>query len=79
MTDYCDTCKELGVQLKSLKATRKRLVESGNAQSSEIQEIETKLVNTKAHKKKHKEDAFKAREFRHKMIEKNCRFVNTIG
>ena len=57
------------MQLKSLKATRKRLVESGNAQSSEIQKIETKLMNTKAHKKTHKEDAFKAREFHHKMIE----------
>lgn len=74
MTDYCDTCKELGVQLKSLKATRKRLVESGNAQSSEIQEIETKVMNTEAHKKMHKEDAFKAREFHHKMIER-CKSV----
>jgi len=37
---------ELGVQLKSLKATRKHLVETGNAQSSEIQEIETKLMST---------------------------------
>lgn len=69
MTDYCDTCKELVVQLKSPKTTRICLVDSGNAQSSEIQEIETKLKNTEAHKKTHKEDAFKAREFHHKMIE----------
>ena len=74
MTDYCDTCKELNVKLKSLKATKRRLVESGSAQLNEIHQIETNIAKIETQKQAHKEDAFKAREFHHTMIER-CKSV----
>ena len=74
MTDYCDTCKELDVKCKSLQATKKHLVESGSAQRNEIHQIETNIKKIETEKKVHKEDAFKAREFHHTMIER-CRSV----
>ena len=74
MTDDCDTCKELDVKCKSLQATKKPLVESRSAQRNEIQQIETNIKKIETEKKVHKEDAFKAREFHHTMMER-CRSV----
>lgn len=65
--DYCDTCKELKSNEKASSWVRKCSIKWNTPNRNKIAKIETQ-------KQVHKEDAFKAREFHHTMIEK-CKSV----
>ena len=70
MTDYCDTCKQLKVEIQRSCTIIRRMRESGNANPSTLRDCEQELLSFESNVLQHKTDAQSARSHYKEAIEK---------
>ena len=69
MTDYCDTCKEFNENMRRVRTTINRKVQSGNNDPIEIEILQKQLACLEKELKEHKDNASSSRAYYRDMVQ----------